>query len=333
MNTVLSICIPTYNRSKFLLQTLDNLLPQLQRHAIPVFIRDNASLDDTVKVLEVFQREKYPNLFFKTNPENLGFDRNVKAVVEDATTEYCWLFSDDDLLAPGAVDAVLPYLKEGIGLMLVNASTHPVDFARVIESRKLDWDQDRRYEVGEHNRFLMELGAYLGCMGAYVVQRSRFLESTKHPCALGFAHLSYAMRYLPACRATVIARPFVQFRDANASWNTLMFRILMLDWPGAVWSLGADYDEAAKRAVTIPDRIWSLRFLLGARALGFYDGEQYEAHIAPRICPKWGVKKMAYWITRIPRGLFCLCFGAYIRVAKVPGYHTYLEAMRDASRK
>lgn len=324
----LAVCIPTFNRVEFLRACLDSLVPQLAPHKYAIYVSDNASSDGTVKMLENYKREKYSRLLFRSNETNLGFDKNLDAVVAMSQSRYMWLFCDDDMLAPGAVDAVLSKLREGVGLVIVNGSSNSTDFTEVVEERKLCRTQDRYYEVGENNEFLTDIGAYLICMGGYVVERSRWLEGIHKPSVPGFPHFNYALRYLPTCRAALIANPYIRYRGGNASWNADMFRILMIDWPTTVWSLGAAYSDAAKNSVTIRDRIWSLRFLFGARALGFYDHSLYKVFMASRVSPYWGAKCLANCIGRMPRCLCRMVFGAYLRLFRVPGYRNYLEQMK-----
>ena len=53
MNELLSICIPTYNRSQYLLQTLEAFLPQVIPHQIPIYVSDNGSTDKTISIITI----------------------------------------------------------------------------------------------------------------------------------------------------------------------------------------------------------------------------------------------------------------------------------------
>lgn len=48
--TLLSICIPTYNRYEILREGLNILLPQIKGLDIKVYVIDNNSTDDTVLI-------------------------------------------------------------------------------------------------------------------------------------------------------------------------------------------------------------------------------------------------------------------------------------------
>ena len=69
MKTILlSICIPTYNRSKTLENTLNSLFsnPEFDSNKIEVIVSDNCSTDDTAQVVA-----KYPLVKYYCNKENV----------------------------------------------------------------------------------------------------------------------------------------------------------------------------------------------------------------------------------------------------------------------
>src|SRR5579862_221709 len=110
---LLTIAIPTYNRAQFLRQLLDSLLGQVSGESrVEVLISDNASTDDTAKLVE----EKLRNgaeLRYVSNPSNIGPDANFLQCFESAAGKYVWIIGDDDLLLPGAVCHVLDHLSQG----------------------------------------------------------------------------------------------------------------------------------------------------------------------------------------------------------------------------
>jgi glycosyltransferase involved in cell wall biosynthesis len=72
---VLSICIPTYNSSKFLSETLDSIVPQFDNKEFfdktEIIISDNDSPDNTFDIVKKYQK-KYNNIKYFKNHTNLG---------------------------------------------------------------------------------------------------------------------------------------------------------------------------------------------------------------------------------------------------------------------
>lgn len=119
---ILSICIPTYNRSEYLLRTIEAIAQQLQS-SVEVVICDNASTDDTARIVnEYIQAHPTLHIRFLQNAENIGFDRNVLRVVQEAAGEYCWLLSDDDIILESSLQRILGeiHTHEDTAFFLVN---------------------------------------------------------------------------------------------------------------------------------------------------------------------------------------------------------------------
>ena len=99
---LLSICIPTYNRSKHLrncLHSINIACRELNPNfKVEICISDNCSTDDTESVV----RNANLSLPYKytKNEFNLGIPRNFLNVIAMAEGEFAWLLGDDDLLLP-----------------------------------------------------------------------------------------------------------------------------------------------------------------------------------------------------------------------------------------
>ena len=105
----LSICIPTYNYGQFIGQTLDSLLPQIPKE-VEVIVFDGGSTDGTADVVAARRRDNPQMTYFHQNFRG-GIDRDIEKVVSLARGKYCWLFSADDIMLPGAIDKLLEVIK------------------------------------------------------------------------------------------------------------------------------------------------------------------------------------------------------------------------------
>ncbi len=132
---LLSICIPNYNRVKFLSKLLIQICTQIEKLPIPsdvdVVISDNCSTEDIQSIIQKMkQRYRKAKISFAIQPENRGFDVNVLSVVEMAKGEYCWLLSNDDSLYTHSVLDIVSILKKekSIDTLLLNYAVK--DFRR-----------------------------------------------------------------------------------------------------------------------------------------------------------------------------------------------------------
>lgn len=78
---LLSICIPTFNRSEYLKKSIESIVCQKEfiNGKVEIVISDNASTDNTENVIREFQ-QKYPNIYYSKNKENIR-DRNYPLVL------------------------------------------------------------------------------------------------------------------------------------------------------------------------------------------------------------------------------------------------------------
>jgi glycosyltransferase involved in cell wall biosynthesis len=107
MRPIVSICIPTYNRSMILKRTIKNLLKSASND-FEIIISDNGSEDNTEKIISsiIDSRIKYSN-----NGENLGITLNIIKALEAGSGLYCILMSDEDDFH---IDELLDFLKDNI---------------------------------------------------------------------------------------------------------------------------------------------------------------------------------------------------------------------------
>ncbi len=120
---LLSICIPTYNRSGRLKECLDSIIRQFDdekiKALVEINISDNASDDDTADLVKKYQRQ-WGNIKYFRNEKNLGPDENMINSVLMAKGEYCWTLGDDDLIQNGGLKSVTSVLnKKPISLLTV----------------------------------------------------------------------------------------------------------------------------------------------------------------------------------------------------------------------
>jgi glycosyltransferase involved in cell wall biosynthesis len=57
-------------------------------------------------------QEKYKNIRYQRNKENIGAIRNVLQLPDLARGEYVWYMSDDDMFSDGAFSTMLPLLED-----------------------------------------------------------------------------------------------------------------------------------------------------------------------------------------------------------------------------
>jgi len=106
MNEIrLSICISTFNRSRFLDETLKTTIPQLTPE-VELAVLDDRSPDDPERVARA-HAATCPNMRSLQQNTGAGCDEKYRRFGSLGRGEYMGSFSNDDLLKPGAGAAIL----------------------------------------------------------------------------------------------------------------------------------------------------------------------------------------------------------------------------------
>ena len=106
---LLSLCIPTYNRSQYLKQALESLVSNRDfDDEVEGVKSDHCSTDETEQIGKDYA-SNFSNIKYYRNPENI-WDSNFCLAMDRATGEYVKLMNDNHVICAGS----LHYMKERI---------------------------------------------------------------------------------------------------------------------------------------------------------------------------------------------------------------------------
>jgi glycosyltransferase involved in cell wall biosynthesis len=116
---LLTIAIPTFNRSIRLEKSLTDLLAQIvafeHKELICILVSNNGSTDQTIEILDR-QKTKYTQkeipFYIYNNIENQGFDTNVLCCYRKCQTDFIWFLSDDDNIQDCAIEVIIKDIQE-----------------------------------------------------------------------------------------------------------------------------------------------------------------------------------------------------------------------------
>lgn len=109
---ILSICVPTFNRARYLECLLQDLSEQIDKLGMSyeLLIGDNCSQDNTAEVVEKYS--SLLNIVYFRHTQNLGAYVNLNQLYSAARGRFAIYLADDDLLIVDALRDILTVMEE-----------------------------------------------------------------------------------------------------------------------------------------------------------------------------------------------------------------------------
>lgn len=166
---LISICIPTFNRARYLPAALESIFPQLASD-VELLVYDTGSTDGTPDLMKQFCY-RFPSIRFFFLETRRGFDETALLLLDQARGEYVWFFGSDDVLNEGAIDAVRQRISRSrVRPCFVYLNHEIVDESgRLVIPTNVGRTSDREFEDGR--QCVAWLGLHLGYISACIFRR------------------------------------------------------------------------------------------------------------------------------------------------------------------
>lgn len=147
---LLSVCIPAYNRASVLHPLLETVITQ-DFDSYEVVVCEDASPErsEIRRVVAALPEAWRARVRYSENDSNLGYDGNLRNVIQKSRGEYCVLMGNDDLMCPGALRKIASGVcsHQDVGVVLrtyASFDTTPDQINQVFRY----FDRERLFEPG-----------------------------------------------------------------------------------------------------------------------------------------------------------------------------------------
>jgi abequosyltransferase len=123
---LISVCIPAYNRASVLSELLESILSQNFMDYEILICEDRSPERDKIRaVVENYCHTHPGRIRYHENANNLGYDGNLRNLIEKANGHFCLFMGNDDLMCPEALMKVASALNRqpNIGVLLRSYAT------------------------------------------------------------------------------------------------------------------------------------------------------------------------------------------------------------------
>ncbi|CAB3781868.1 glycosyltransferase [Pararobbsia alpina] len=161
-NALISICIPTYDRTALLKEAVQSCFAQSYR-PLQIVIGDDSSNDDSSNLIAALVAPAGMEICYKRHRPGLGQAGNVNDLFERAKGDRLVLLHDDDLLSPNAVSDLAACWNDHPDLTAAFGNQYVIENdGTVLKDASLNVNRD--FHRIEENAGLMPVPATAGIM-------------------------------------------------------------------------------------------------------------------------------------------------------------------------
>ena len=271
---ILSICIPTHNKTFYLDQNLSRIIKIFNNNLIEVIISDNSTDQHTLNLYNnKFSNYNYINFF--RNPEILNMDDNIENAISKAKGEYVWILGDDDLIEEDALSYIFNIIqKNKYPIYIINSKSF-YDKGKIIELSRNFIKKNKIYNENDNDIFLKEMGGYITFISSIIVKKKLWLDIPNHEYSKSwFSHLAKILIIKKNSKALYLSKILVNMRVFSQTWSADHFEIWNIFYPKILWSLSG-YTDKSKSAIVKKNPLNSLTRIFSSCAYNNYDSKIY----------------------------------------------------------
>jgi glycosyltransferase involved in cell wall biosynthesis len=232
---VLSICIPTYNRSGLLLNLLNDMdRPDYLLFPFEVVVSDNASTDPGYATIAAYEPKHYAYRYYR-RPANIGGEANMVACYRLGRGLYVLHLADDDRLIPQGLSDIVLAMLDDPALIATYAAFQMHDEAvdQAHGPRNFEEARADRQSISELAQRMVGWPALIPENGVF---RAHELTHAFFPTGIGYFSYPILRRLLGAGDIRFAASPFyrviTRHRDEAALWTHYSSRLGFTGWGG-----------------------------------------------------------------------------------------------------
>jgi abequosyltransferase len=147
MPPVLTVAVPAYNRPEDLAVLLQTILSQDYGNFDLLVVEDHSPRQAEIRAVveHAMDLRRDLRIRYHSNEHNLGFDGNVRRVLELSEGEFTLYMGDDDLMRPGALARVGSAIEKNSNLGVILRAYEEVDYATGQQTETFRYFPDDRH--------------------------------------------------------------------------------------------------------------------------------------------------------------------------------------------
>jgi abequosyltransferase len=172
-----SVCIPAYNRARHLGALLDSIFAQDFDDFEVLICEDKSPQRTQIGCIVLDYQSRHPGVIrYFENDENLGYDGNVRNLVQKAEGEFCFFMGNDDIMCAGALENAASVIRRHPNVGLVLKSYGWFDEAPEKVNQEIRWFNEEK-EIAAGIPAIRFAFRRSGVISGYIVHRDAANEA------------------------------------------------------------------------------------------------------------------------------------------------------------
>ena len=262
---ILTICIPTFNRSDLAYKCVVDTISKVEKYNIPVIVSDNYSEDDTFERISALNY-KYLSLY--KQEENIGPDRNFEFCLKKSESKYSLILGDSYLLDENELENLVHFLSnESYSVIVTNSE------------KRVKYLQDKLFT--NIDELVNQIGWHMTVMSGLIFSKELiFNASFERYRGTSFLQTGIIFEYLYVHFGTCffINKQFTlenKLALKSGLWLPKAFQVFGKGWVDFVLSLPAVISlESKKKCISDHDKytgLFNIYNLLNYRRSGYFN--------------------------------------------------------------
>jgi abequosyltransferase len=216
---LLSIAIPTYNRSGYLKSNLIQLANELEQientELIEIIVSDNNSSDNTSEIITEVIKSGLSVRYHKNN-ENVGWGKNFLNCYNLANGKYLLILGDDDILYNGSLKIIIDnIINKELGIIFLRPYGYNTDY-----NKEYPGMYGKIKEYDNLPLFLRKVGATVSLISSCIVNKFLISDIDFNSIDPGnFAHVHLILSAFVRSKKNLIIGHFIIGCKRNNSSN------------------------------------------------------------------------------------------------------------------
>lgn len=162
---ILSICIPTYNRSNYLEVSLSKLFDEnkIDTSSFEVLIGDNSDNFNSSKIVKKFIN-LYNNIFYTKHLTNIGAEANYQFLLEKSKGHFFLILGDDDYISNKNLTLLIEVLKKNQDAGIINLNRTYIE---------KNYSNDKKHDINIANKkvFFQNVNLWITHISSNVINK------------------------------------------------------------------------------------------------------------------------------------------------------------------